>query len=146
MLWFIPSCQLSPTQLTASWWNGGENWKSKSERTCGLRWRQPNRESKSCTCKQSETRDLPTSSHGQAGIQVSPGKQHHKATSRATWEDPRNVLPSPTSFFPRFCVLCCEIEYPCCQLGSAVLACLFPASCAPQSSHWWGGMRSRKRS
>lgn len=54
-----------------------------------------------------------------------------KATSRVTWEDPWNVLPSPTSFFPQFCVLCFEIEYPHCQLGSAVLACLFPASCAP---------------
>lgn len=32
------------------------------------RWREPNRESKSCTCKQSKTRDSPTSSHGQAGI------------------------------------------------------------------------------
>lgn len=52
--------------------------------------------------------------------------QESKATSRVTREDPRNALPSPTSFFPQ-----CEIEYSCCQLGSAVLACLLPASCAP---------------
>lgn len=65
--------------------------------------------------------------------------QESKATSRVTWEDPWNVLPSSTSFFPQFCVLCCEIEYPCCQLGSAVLACLFLASCAPPVFSLVGG-------
>ena len=41
VLWFIPSRQLSTTQLLAHsslpCQDGGENQKSKSEKTCGLR-------------------------------------------------------------------------------------------------------------
>lgn len=52
-----------------------ENEKSESEKFCELRWIQLNRESKSCTCKQSKTRSSFTTSHLQVSVQPCAGKQ-----------------------------------------------------------------------
>lgn len=123
-----PSWQLSPTQLTDSWWNGGENWKRESERTHGLRWRQPNRESKSCTCKQSKTRDSSTSSHGQAGAQPSPGKQGCIKYDLGRHPE---YPPFPFLLLSPVLLLCSGVGYSSGQLESAVLARILPDSCAP---------------
>lgn len=144
MLWFIPSWPFSPTQLTASWWNGWENWKSKSERTCGLRWRQPNRESKSCACKQSKTRDSPPSSIGRQAFRY---PQESKATSRVMWEDPWDVLPFIyLHLSPVLCVVLVRLNIPVVSWGQLFWLVSSQLLVHPQSSRWWGRMRSRKRS
>jgi len=65
-----PCCSLTPRQK-----HGSVNQKGESEKTCRLRKRQFNNERKSYVCKQSKIRNLFTTSHRQAGVQPSPGKQ-----------------------------------------------------------------------
>lgn len=72
--WFDLSQHLSPTQpLSHSLhWDGGENW--RCEKTHCLRQNHLKRESKSFMHRQSKTRIVVTTFHGQGGFQQSPGK------------------------------------------------------------------------
>ena len=147
--WFNPSQQLSPTQPLAHspQWNGGENRKSKNEKTRGLRERQSNRYSKSRAHKQSKTRNSFTTSHRQAGVQPSPGKQGSITPNAYLGRQMPSLRTSPPSFFfPQLYMLSMTsygMEYPFGHLGSAVPA-VSQFLVHPQPTRWWGGVRSRK--
>ena len=96
--------------------------------------------------KQSKTRNSFTASHGQAGVQPSPGKQGSIMCNSYLGRQVPSLQMSPTSFFfPQLSMLSMMsygLEYPFGQLGSAVPAVSPPSSlCTP--SLLAGGVRSR---
>lgn len=116
----------------------------KSYRTCGLRLRQPNRDSKNHAQKQSKLRDsfihhLLWAGRGSA-MPRKAGIHHFKHLEC--------VCPLPFLLLPT--TSCADhditLEYPLEQLESAVLACV-PSQILdyPQPPRWQGIVRSRER-
>lgn len=116
----------APIPAPRSRWDGGEN--QRAEETCGLSWRQFNRESKSCVCKQGEGRNPFPAPHGQAGLQTLP---RGAGKTNPSLQCSPSILPPP-AFCPEH-----GLGYPWGQSGSPVPAVsplslpVPPPACSP---------------
>lgn len=132
VLWFNPSCLLSPTHLLAQF--PSSPWRrirgAKVKKLMG--WAKDNLTGE---VKQWNSFTMP---HGQAGAQPSSGKQG--SSLRVPWENKWQQWehPPPSFFLPQLYML---------SMAPSAVGYPFGVSCpkcAPSQPHWWGGVRRRK--
>lgn len=136
LLWLSPSWQLIPTEPFAHFYlrAGEENWKAKSEKT--HRYRQFNRQSKSCTHKAKQN-NSPLPMGREVGVLPSP-RQLGSITGNSDLGRQMLLLQMPLSsfLFAQFHMQStapCGLEYLSGQFGPIVLAMSHPNFlCSPE--------------
>lgn len=146
--WFNPIQQLSTMQLLPlpNKQDGGKIWKCKSEKICGLIYRQVNRESKTHAANK-----VKQGIHSQIPMDrlVCSHLQKSRVPWHITWEDKQYdfklfSLPSsfPGFFYWSWCHIVWDMLW---SVGASCPGCVlsqFPMNSQP--THWGGGVRSRK--